>query len=140
MFSIKSSSSDRELQFCDLGHEAFTVSLVGQSPQAKLRVCTYTDELGLLAFFKDLGAQPAPWGMERSWGSLEGEFHIQASCSPLGQVTFRATLLGNVGMEEEWRVSIGLQQEFGALEGLAQKASAFFAAAAPNNSLQARRP
>ena len=123
-FSIRSTSSDRELVFRAETEETFHVELLGTEVAASRLVWAYTDAGGLLALFKEIGSLQRPWAGAKSWESLEGEFCLSAICSALGTVLFKVQLSGLLGSPEEWHVTAGLTFELGQLSGLAQLASA----------------
>jgi hypothetical protein len=58
-------------------------------------------------------------GVERrEWQSLEGDFRLSATCTPLGNVVFNVELHGLQGATEEWAVTAGIDYELGQLERL----------------------
>jgi hypothetical protein len=75
---------------------------------------------------EELASHQAPWKGATSWATLEGEFEISATCAAGGAVTFKVTLRGLPGSDEEWRVSAGISSELGQLPLLAQAARDFF--------------
>ena len=126
MFSIHSTSSSRELVFSAHKDEYFRVELKGFEVAASADVWAYTDANGLNEFFQELGHFERPWQGQRSWASIEGEFSLAATCTSLGNVTFRVTLLGLQGAPEGWRVEAGLVTDLGQLEKIAKHAGVFF--------------
>ncbi|WP_425280003.1 DUF6228 family protein [Holophaga foetida] len=126
MFSIRSNTSDRELVFRDLSGEYFTADLRGNDLRAAQAVCTYTDPLGLVRFFETLAAWEQPWRQPFEWRSLEDEFSISATCSPLGEVLFTVSISGQPGAPEEWQASFSITSELGLLPSIAKAAKAFF--------------
>ncbi|GAB1259294.1 DUF6228 family protein [Aurantivibrio plasticivorans] len=124
-FSISSTSSNNKLIFSGKDGEYVQVSVAGDV-SARLRVYLYTDEAALLNYFRSLGSSINPWKGEISWESLEGEFKISCSCSSLGAVNFQVHLWGLAGHPEEWRVSLGIDTEFGQLQSIANRATKFF--------------
>ncbi|KLD65601.1 DUF6228 family protein [Dyella japonica] len=126
MFSIRSSSSDREVRFLDRRGDEFVVEIEGRGVTATQWVCAFTDPDGLARWMESLATNELPWKGVRSWATLEGEFQISASCSSGGAVTFLVTLSGLPGSSEAWRVSAGVTSELGQLPGLAQAARHFF--------------
>ncbi len=124
-FSIHSISSSRELIFTDRRGEYFKVYIKGDV-SAFVEVWAYTDANGLSGLFQELASYEKPWQGEESWGSIEGEFVISATCSPLGEVLFAIQLYGLQGAPEEWKVSVGLATEFGQLSNIAKHAKEFF--------------
>ena len=126
LFSIRSSSSDRELAFLSLDGDHFTVELRGSALQATHAVWAYTDAKGLANLFARLGSYERPWSSEERWESLEGEFSLSARCSPLGHVDFSVHLHGSQGAPEEWQLTAVLTTELGQLPKIAASASGFF--------------
>lgn len=126
MFSIHSTSSTRELVFSAHKDESFRVELKGFEVSASADVLAYTDANGLNEFFQELGHLEKRWQGQRSWASIEREFSLAATCTSLGKVTFRVTLLGLQGAPEEWRVEAGLVTDLGQLEKIAKHAGVFF--------------
>ena len=104
----------------------FTVELRGGDLQASLRVYAYTHGLGLSDLFASLAKHERPWIAQERWESIEGEFSLSASCSPLGIVTFLVAMFGHPGFPEEWRVSASITTELGLLPSLAAGAQRFF--------------
>jgi hypothetical protein len=125
-FSIKSSSSDRELVFSRVRENHFTVELVGTEFRAIREVYTFTDHHGLPKLFCWLAAQQRPWSGNQSWGSLEGEFSFSATCSQLGEVFLLVSIWGLPGAPEEWRVSGSVTTELGQLPKIAEGVSRLF--------------
>ena len=74
MFSIRSTSSNRELVFSSYKGEYFHVELKGIVMSASTDVWATTDNNGLNAFFQEITSFKSPWQGARAWGSLEGEF------------------------------------------------------------------
>jgi hypothetical protein len=126
-FSIKSSSSDRELVFIEPQRDYFVVDLRGSGVRATLKVYAYTDARGLSAFFSRIADYEQPWTTPERWGSLEGEFAIEAKCSKLGHVTFSVRIRDMFSDPEEWEVRVDLATELGQLRNLAAHAAPFFA-------------
>jgi len=124
-FSIHSTSSSRELVFSDNRDEYFKVYIKGDV-SAFVEVWAYTDANGLYGLFQELANYEKPWEGAKSWESIEGEFIISATCSPLGEVLFTIQLRGLQGAPEEWKVSVGLATEFGQLSNIAKHAKEFF--------------
>ncbi|MDR2013208.1 MAG: DUF6228 family protein [Rhodanobacter sp.] len=125
-FSIKSSTSDRELVFLNPKRECFVVELRGTALEASRSVYAYTDATGLLQFFCTLATYERPWNKPERWEALEGEFSVEATCSPLGQVTFFIRLRDMFGQDEEWEASARLVTELGQLPTIASNAKLFF--------------
>jgi len=124
-FSIHSTSSSRELIFSDLRHEYFKVYIKGDV-SAYIEVWAYTDANGLYSLFHNLAKYEKPWQGEKRWESIEGEFIISVTCSPLGEVLFTIRLRGQQGAPEEWELSVGLITEFGQLSNIEKHAREFF--------------
>ena len=126
MFSIHSTSSSRELVFSAHKDDYFHVELKGLEVSASADVWACTDANGLNEFFQELGRFERPWQGERSWATLENDFSLFATCTSLGNVTFRLILLGSQGAPEEWRVEASLVTDLGQLEQIAKHAELFF--------------
>jgi hypothetical protein len=126
LFSIHSVSSDRELVFSSRKGEYFLVELKGSALSVSTGVWATTDASGLNKFFQEIASHRNPWQGERSWGSLEGEFEISATCTTLGHVIFWVKLSGLPGGVEEWEAQAGLETELGQLEKIAVGANIFF--------------
>ena len=126
MFLIHSTSSSRELVFSAHKDDYFHVELKGLEVSASADVWAYTDANGLNEFFQELGRFERPWQGERSWATLENDFSLFATCTSLGNVTFRLILLGSQGAPEEWRVEANLVTDLGQLEQSAKHAELFF--------------
>ncbi|MBC2729525.1 DUF6228 family protein [Thiobacillus sp.] len=124
--SIRSTASKRELVFSQRQDERFHVELKGFEVSASTDVWAYTDAAGLNNLFQELGSLDKPWQGDRSWGAIEGDFSLSATCTSLGSVTFRVKIRGAQGAPEEWEVSAGLVIEFGQLEQIARSSNAFF--------------
>ncbi|HNB76730.1 MAG TPA: DUF6228 family protein [Enterococcus faecalis] len=126
MFSIRSTSSNRELVFSSRKGEYFHVELKGIAMSASTDVWATTDNNGLNAFFQEIASFKNPWQGTRDWGSLEGEFEISATCTTLGHVIFEVKMAGQIGGTEEWKAQFCLETELGQLETIARNASIFF--------------
>lgn len=126
MFSIQSSSSDRELVFLAPQGDYFTVELRGTELQACRGVYAYTDSQGLAALFERLASHDRPWSGTEGWESLEAEFSLTARCTPLGVVTFAISIHGLPGVPEAWKLTAQLTSEMGQLPGIAANARRFF--------------
>lgn len=124
-FTILSSDSSNALRFSNLEPEYVTVELAG-IVSASVRVCTYTDELGILNWVNKLASYSRPWKSEISWHSLEGQFSISARCSSLGSIAFSFQLSDMHGHLEEWKVTSSIISDFGQLPHLAEQAKRFF--------------
>ena len=125
-FSIKSNSSDRELVFLDAQRDYFVAELRGSVVGATRQVYAYPDATGLSRLFSRLAAYERPWSEPERWESLEGEFTLEAACSPLGHVTFSVRIRDMLGGPEEWEVSARLVTELGQLPSIASRAESFF--------------
>ena len=122
MIYIRSCSSNRELKISHASDSYLLAELTGFSVSAKVEVWVETgDAAGLQAFFADLGKQCQPWRGEKEWQSLEGDFRLFATCTPLGNVVFNVELQGMQGATEEWAVTAGIDYELGGLESLFQE-------------------
>ncbi|QNK02262.1 DUF6228 family protein [Dyella telluris] len=126
MFVIHSNSSEREVRFLDRRGDEFMVEIQGRGVTATQWVSAFADPKGLARWMEELGANGLPWKGVSSWATLEGEFEISATCTASGAVTFRVTLSGLPGSDEEWRVSAGVGCELGQLAALAAAAHQFF--------------
>ncbi|MGY0653105.1 DUF6228 family protein [Luteimonas sp. A537] len=104
----------------------FTVELRGASVQATHTVWAHTDARGLANLFARLATYERPWSGNERWESIEGEFLLSATCSPLGEVNFSVRILGLQGAPEEWQVSASLTTELGQLPKVAAGAHRFF--------------
>jgi hypothetical protein len=125
-FSIRSTSSDRELVFSAPRHDRFLVELRGSGVGAIREVYAYTDPTGLSRFLSNLAAQSRPWVSAETWESLEGEFRLSAECSPVGHVSLSIRIRDMLGGPEEWQLSAVLATELGQLPAIAEHAKSFF--------------
>lgn len=126
LFSIRSTSSNRELVFSSRKGDYFRVELIGGVISASTAVWVTTDNQGLNNFFQEIASSKDPWKGTRAWGSLEGEFEISATCTTLGHVIFSINMAGQIGGAEEWKSQFGLETELGQLDSIARNASEFF--------------
>ena len=124
-FSIDSVDSKNSIRFSQREPEYFTVHLTG-SVQASCRVCTYTDEFGLMNFFQKLAKTNKPWNGVLHWKSLDEKFQIFTTCSSLGHVIFEVRMHGLAGYPEEWNVKVGITSDFGQLSSYSTSAERFF--------------
>jgi hypothetical protein len=130
-FSIKSSSSDRELVFSEPRKDYFTVELRGNEPRAIRKVYAYSPHSpNIAAFFGRLASYDGPWESVECWESLEGEFALSATCSVLGVITFTLSMHGRLDSQDKWRISTTIIVEFGQLPGIASSAEQFFSVVA----------
>lgn len=117
MIDIRSCSSNRELKISHASDSYLLVELTGFPVSAKVEVWVETgDAAGLQAFLADLSKRGRPWSGKREWQSLEGDFRLAATCTPLGNVAFNVELHGLQGATEEWAVTAGIDYELGQLE------------------------
>ena len=126
MFSIKSSTSSREFRFTDRKGERFTVEIVGFGLTAELRSFAFGTGASLPQWMNDLASHRLPWEDVESWGSLDQDFVISATCSPSGLVFFKMQLWQHPGGQDEWRVLASVTSELGLLPGLAKAMDKFF--------------
>jgi hypothetical protein len=123
VFTIRSSSSNRTLGIGRKRADYLEVQLSGFAVSAMPTVWMEAEDVGsLIDFFLVLGQQQQPWQGARSWGSLEGDFTLSATCSSLGIVVLKVALRGLQGAAEEWQVAAGIELEFGQLAQLADEA------------------
>ena len=119
MINIRSCTSNRELRISCASDSYLLAELTGFSVSARVEVWVETgDAAGLQAFLTDLGKQGRPWSGTRDWQSIEGDFRLSATCTPLGNVVFSVELHGLQGATEEWAVTAGIDYELGQLERL----------------------
>ena len=126
LFSIKSTSSDRELAFSAVRENQFTVEVRSNELRAIREVSSYMDALGLPKLFTRLATHERPWVGSDDWSSFEGEFSLSASCDRLGHVTFSVTICGEPGAADTWQVSTSLTAELGQLQQMAKDANRLF--------------
>ena len=125
-FSIKSTTSDREISFSQFDGEDFVVQVKG-SVSGSTKVYGYAPHTYNLAhWFSELGQETNGWSETKKWESLEGEFKLSASCSSLGQVHFELSLRILPGADEEAYIEVGLETELGQIEGISNGAGRFF--------------
>lgn len=127
-FSIRSTSSDREVVFSQFRKEDETlrVDLTSHEFSAASIVSVYTDAFGLDNLFQELGNLERPWSGVKGWAGIEGDFSIAATSTSLGEVTFRVSLSVHAGSPEEWRIDMGVTTDFGQLSKIAAMSRAFF--------------
>lgn len=125
-FEISSNTSDEKYVFSNQDGEYFTFAVVGSNLSAKIRVCTYTDELGILKLFESANKSMKPWDGSKSWESLEGEFKIELSCSSTGQVKIFVAMCKSRGGINSWVIKFNLNTELGELTSIEDKLRKFF--------------
>lgn len=126
-FSIRSTSSDRELFFFDPPTEdGYTVTYRSHDLQASCGVYQFTHSRGIALLLSRLASFKRPWQGVEQWSSPKGEFSLSAKCSPSGIVTFIVVLACAAGTSEEWRLVASLTSEQGQLRSLAERADLFF--------------
>lgn len=122
VFTIRSSSSNRALQIRRKDADHLEVELCGFAISATPSVWVEREDLGsLMDFFTVLGQQQQPWQGARSWGTLEGNFSLLATCSLSGAAVLKVELRGLQGAPEEWQLVAGMELEFGQLARLAEE-------------------
>jgi hypothetical protein len=120
LLSILSTTSNRALEIGEGTESYLSVCIVGYPVTATTEVWIEAGDVSSLAnFFVILGESGGPWKGAKTWSSLEGDFKLSATCSALGVVTFDVELCGLQGAPEEWRITAGLETEFGQLDGFA---------------------
>lgn len=123
LLTIHSSNSSRTLLLEASAGSYLTARLEGHEVSGSVEVWVETgDVAGLADFFGDLGRLEKPWTGARSWGSLESDLSVSATCTSLGAVTFLVSMSGMPGAPEEWRLQAGIETEFGQLSRLATEA------------------
>ena len=122
---IRSSRGTRSLRFHSRNGDYFIASIDGDGPQAAVRVWGYTDCELLVDLFESIARDWRGWQGERTWSSIEGEFHIAVSTTSTGRVTIAVQLAHNDG-EDGWRLTIPVFAEAGQLESIARHVAAFF--------------
>ena len=139
-FSIKSNASNRELVFSHPREDYFVVEIRGLGVNVTREVYAYTDGVGLYRLLNRLAEYSRPWSGVEKWESLEGEFTLAASCTPLGHVDLSVLIRDQLGGPEEWTLKASLVTELGQLPSIAAAAKPFFAnVAPPNTSLERTR-
>ena len=124
MFSIRSTTSNRELAFSDNNGYSFVIELKGFNISASAEVLAL-DAIGLEQFFDTVGKVERPWLGELAWASMEEDFTLSVSCTPLGNVVFRIEINQLPGAAEEWRVNVGIATELGQLAEIGKSAIKF---------------
>jgi hypothetical protein len=119
MITIRSCTSNRELQISCAGDSHLLVELAGFPVSASVEIWVENgDASGLEGFLADLGKQERPWKGMREWQSIEDDFKLSATCNALGNVLFTVQMRGLQGAPEEWAVTAGIDYELGRLEPL----------------------
>ena len=113
------------MRFHSRNGDYFIASIDGDGPQAAVRVWGYTDCELLVDLFESIARDWRGWQGERTWSSIEGEFHIAVSTTSTGRVTIAVQLAHNDG-EDGWRLTIPVFAEAGQLESIARHVAAFF--------------
>ena len=126
-FTIKSSETDASLVFSQRDGDDFVVEFQSMQLQVIQPVCGYTDPHGVARLFQEAAAHAKPWRGQLCYQSLEQEFSLSATCSPLGAVSL-VVGFARVGTRAEWLATATLQVEFGQLSALASNARRFFSA------------
>ena len=123
LLSLRSSNSGRVVRIAARGELYLVASLEGPGLSGAVEVWVETGDVARLAlFFAELATLEAPWVGARTWGSLEGDFELAATCTNLGAVTFQISMSGQPGGPEEWRLQAGLETELGQLGKFAEEA------------------
>ncbi len=119
MINIRSCTSNRGLRISYARDSYLLVELAGFPVSASVEVWVETgDAARLQAFLADLGKQERPWNGMREWQSIEDDFNLSATCTPLGHVVFNVQMHGLQGAPEEWAVTAGIDYELGRLASL----------------------
>jgi hypothetical protein len=125
-FSIRSSSTAKELRFLNAANFCFSVELRGAEIYAVREVYCPPGSTDFAGFFARLASHERPWDGVQSCESLEGELALSAQCSPLGVVTFSVRIRGQIGVQEEWQLTSDLVSDLGGLPRIAAAAGHFF--------------
>ncbi|WP_374500664.1 DUF6228 family protein [Pseudoxanthomonas sp.] len=125
-FSIKSTTTDKELRFFGIGEYVFSVELRGTGIYAVREIYCPLGSSEFTQFFLRLASYERPWPDIEQCTSLEGDLSISARCSALGVVTFSISIHGLFGVPEEWQLSSDLTSELGQLPKIAAASSRFF--------------
>jgi Family of unknown function (DUF6228) len=75
--------------------------------------------------FSEISEKYSGWENEISWGALDGELNLSATCDKLGHVTLLAEL-NKFDAPPCWFATISLVLDLGMLEELASSATIFF--------------
>ena len=126
-FSIRSTSSERELFFFDPPTEdGFSVAYRSHDLQASCGIYQFKQYRGIAVLLSRLASFKQPWSGVEQWSSPEGEFSLSAKCSPSSIVTFIFVIARPPGISEEWRLVASLTSERAQLRDLAKRADLFF--------------
>ena len=125
-FIIKSCNSDLRLKLHNIEGDYFDAEVSSAQVSAKRKVYAYTDAHSFADLMEYLASQTKPWKNPESWGSLECEFEIIASCDIQGHVTFSVSISEVNGGCEDWDLKLDIASEFGQLPQLAKSARDFF--------------
>ena len=111
------------------GEETLHVSIKSAALCATKQVWLYTDGAELNSFFQMLGEKTASWRDVLSWQSVEQDFVISVTCSPLGQIDFKIILHEQCNGDESWHMQLVIRNDFSALPGIAGQSAIVFAEA-----------
>lgn len=79
-------------------------------------------------FFSDLASSWHGWEGEKSWGALEGEYDLVATCDSLGHITLSARLRSDPAQIAPcWRTTVSVLLEAGQLDLIQHDVEEFFA-------------
>ncbi|WP_425493525.1 DUF6228 family protein [Marilutibacter chinensis] len=129
-FSIRSTSTDKELRFFAPSEYAFSAELRSTELYTVRHIYCPLEPSEFAQFFSRIASYESPWKDSEQCSSLEGDLSISACCSPLGIVTFSISMHRQFGGPEEWCVSSDITAELGQLPSIATAAGRFFSALA----------
>ena len=124
---LKSADSAAVLEFANASGVYFDVALSAPHFRGATRV--YNEPFGRSPahFFRELVEKLPGSKEETGWGSLDGEFSLEAISDLTGHTTVRVMIQENTG--EVWRVEGYLILEAGQLETIARAVEKFFGSA-----------
>lgn len=80
-----------------------------------------------LKFFSELASSWRGWKWEKSWGALEGEYGLVATCDSLGHITLSAHLESDPAQIAPcWKAVVSISLEAGQLDRIQRDVEEFF--------------
>ncbi|MCE2594792.1 DUF6228 family protein [Motilimonas cestriensis] len=124
-FTIKSSNTSASLTFCERDGDYYSVIYDSPAIKLKKRVWGYSDGGLLVDLFAYIAKQWKGWDGLQTWGSIEEDFGLSASCDHLGHVMLHLSFIENDG-PEVWQAKVDIGLDSGQMDEVADNVRHFF--------------
>jgi hypothetical protein len=98
-----------------------SIAITSDGDQFGIQTYLHTDAPRLAEFFRDLAENRQGWSGAKSWGSIEGDFRLDATHDGLGHIRLTISLIKDQGEGSESRFVGSLLLDLGTLERVASE-------------------